>query len=203
MILAGLLLFISFTPRNEAAFAFDLTKTAKDVVAIGAAYSTHLFLHELGHQVVADDVGAESHEMNFLTRRNNKFYFGLSTYQNIPVESKLPYAVGGERMAGLTFEFALQSYRQKPTIYNKALMLISGVDFLAYTLVSNYASPEDDVYDPNLIRTETGISKGMLLSLVAAKSLLNAYRVWDEKAHFIPLVWTDKKSAGLAIRFEF
>jgi hypothetical protein len=203
MILAGLFLVIFFTPQNRAAYALDLMESAKDVVAIGAAYTTHLFFHELGHQVVADEVGADSHRMNFFTSKNGKFYLGLSTYKDIPEESKLSYAVGGERMASLTFEFGLQSYRQQPTTFNKTLMFLSGINFLAYTVLSNYISPYDEMYDPNLIRAETGFSKGWLLSMVTVKSLLNAYRVMDEDADFMPMVWTDKKSAGLAIRFEF
>ena len=34
--------------------AFDV----KDVVSISAAYTTHLFFHEMGHHVVAQEVGA-------------------------------------------------------------------------------------------------------------------------------------------------
>ncbi len=47
--------------------------TAQDAAAIGAAYMTHLFMHEMGHQVLADEVGADSHEMSFFTNKNRIF----------------------------------------------------------------------------------------------------------------------------------
>jgi len=181
------------------ALAFDFT----DVAAIGAAYMTHLSLHELGHQVVAEEVSADSPRMHFFTRKNGRFYPGLSTYKNIPKESKLPYAAGGDRMAGYTFEFALQSYHTKPTTYNKALLFFTVTDFVVYTLMANYWHPENDLYDPNLIRQETGLSKGAILSLVTAKSAMNAYRIMNPDATFFPMIWVDKKSAGFGIGFKF
>ncbi|MCK4791060.1 MAG: hypothetical protein KAV87_45425 [Desulfobacteraceae bacterium] len=153
--------------------------------------------------MVAEEVGADSPQMNFLARRNGKLYPGLSTCQNIPKESILPYAAGGERMAGFTFEYALQSYRREPTTYNKALMFFSCADFFAYTLLSNYVNPDEDMYDPYLIREETGCSKALLLSLVTAKSLINAYRVMNPDANFAPVIWVDKSSAALLLRFPF
>jgi len=172
----GLIVCLFFLPPAECACAFDL----QDAAAIGAAYTTHLFMHEMGHQVVAEEVGADSPQMSFFTWKGGNFYPGLSTYKNIPDESKLPYAVGGERMTGFTFEYALQSYRRKPTTYNKALMFFSCTDFLAYSL-----------------------SKEVLLSLVVAKSFLNAYRVMNQDARVIPMIWIDQESAALLLRIPF
>jgi len=160
-------------------------------------------MHEMGHQVVAEEVGADSPQMSFFTWKGGNFYPGLSTYKDIPDESKLPYAVGGERMTGFTFEYALQSYRRKPTTYNKALMFFGCADFLAYTLLANYVKPDNNTYDPNLIRQETGLSKEMLLSLVVAKSFLNAYRVMNQDARVIPMIWIDQESAALLLRIPF
>ena len=112
---------------------------------------TNLFLHEIGHQMLAEDVGVDSPQMTFFNNNNGRFYPGLSTHQNIPRESRLPYAVGGYRMEGYTFEYALQSYRHKPTTHNRALMFSSCADSLAYTLLANYVQPDNDMYDPNLI----------------------------------------------------
>jgi hypothetical protein len=175
----------------------------KDIASISTAYMTHIFLHEVGHQVVAEEVGADSPKMHFFTMKDCKLYPGLSTFKNIPKESKLPYALGGERMAGYTFEYALESYHHGPTTYNKALMFFSGADFLAYTLLANYVHPDNDLYDPSLIRQEIGLSKEVLLSLVMAKSIMNTYRVFNEDATFIPMIAVDKTSASLLIRFYF
>jgi len=188
----------SMAPGHNAC-AFDLN----DVASIGSAYATHIFMHEMGHQVVAEEVGADSPQMSFFTRKGGTFYPGLSTHKGIPQESKLPYAAGGERMAGFTFEYALQSYHRKPTTYNKALMFFSCTDFIVYTLMANYVNPENDTYDPNLIREETGLSKEALLSLVMAKSLLNTYRVMNPDARVIPMIWVDKESAGLVFHIPF
>ena len=195
----GFALCVLFMLLPPGALALD----SKDVVSIGAAYTTHLFFHEMGHQVVAEDVGADSPKMHFFAVKDGKLYPGLSTYKNIPKESKLPYAVGGDRMAGYTFEYALQSYHRNPSTYNKALMFFSCADFFAYTLLANYVHPENDMYDPNLIREETGLSKELLLSLVMAKSLMNTYRVFNENANFTPIIRVDKDSAALLLRFSF
>ena len=195
----GFGLCVLFMLLPPGALALD----SKDVASIGAAYTTHLFFHEMGHQVVAEEVGADSPKISFFTRKNGRFYPGLSTYKNIPRESKLPYAVGGDRMTGYTFEYALQSYHRNPSTYNKALLFFSCADFFAYTLLANYVHPENDMYDPNLIREETGLSKELLLSLVMAKSLMNTYRVFNENANFTPIIRVDKDSATFVVRFEF
>jgi len=186
-------------PVFDRACAFDFT----DISAIGAAYMTHLSLHEIGHQVVAEKVGADSPKMSFFIKKDGRLYPGLSTYKDIPKESKLPYAAGGDRMAGFTFKYALESYHRYPTTYNKALMFFSCVDFFVYTLLANYVRPENDMYDPNLIREETGISKGVLLSLITAKTLINTYRVFNESATVTPMIMVDRKSASLIFCFRF
>jgi hypothetical protein len=198
-IVMGLLVCLFLMDNGQTACAFGFS----DVASIGAAYMTHLSLHELGHQVVAEDVSADSPRMHFFTRRNGRFYPGLSTYKNIPEESKLPYAAGGDRMAGFTFEYALESYHNQPTTFNKALLFFSCADFFVYTLLGNYVHPENDMYDTNLIREETGLSKGALLSIVAVKSFLNAYRVVNEDARLFPMIAVDNKSAAFLIGFEF
>lgn len=100
------LFFALLLPGVERkAWAFDF----EDVSSIGAAYLTHLFFHEVGHGIVADDVGAKSHRIAFFVRKEGKFYPGMSSYERIPEKAKAPYALGGERMAGFTFDYALAS----------------------------------------------------------------------------------------------
>ena len=179
--------------------AFDLG----DVLDIGAAYFAHLYLHELGHQIVADDVNASNHEMQFLTNKGGKFYLGLSTYDSIPEESRLPYAVGGDRMSGWTFEYALQSYRQEPSTFNMALMAFSCFDFLGYTLLANYVDEDNTMYDPNLIRELTGGSKELILGMVLAKTLTNAYRIIDDDFNLVPTIGATERSASLLFKINF
>jgi hypothetical protein len=196
---ASLIVWLLFMITSEGVCDLEF----KDTVAITAAYMTHLSLHEIGHQVVAEEVGAGYPQISFFTHKNGRFYPGMSTYQSIPKESKLPYAIGGERMASYTFEYALNSFYRKPTTYNKALMFFSCADFVAYTMLANYIHPEEDMYDPNIIRAETGLSKEALLSLVMAKALMNTYRVYNENANFAPMIWVAKDSAALVLRFSF
>ena len=199
MMIIALLAGLFFMPVFDRACAFG----SGDAAAIGAAYMTHLSLHEIGHQVVAEDVVADSPKMSFFIKKDGRLYPGLSTYKDIPRESKLPYAAGGDRMAGFTFEYALKSYRYNPTTYNKSLMFFSCADFFVYTLLGNYIHPDNDMYDTNLIRQETGLSKGALLSLVSVKTLLNTYRVFNESATVIPMIVIDRKSASLVFCFRF
>jgi hypothetical protein len=174
-----------------------------DMVDIGMAYMTHLYLHELGHQVIADEVDAENHQIQFLKQEKGQYYLGLSTYDKIPEKSKLPYAVGGDRMAGLTFEYGLASYREKPTTYNKALIFFTTVDFVGYTLLSNYVHSEDNMYDPNLIREETGIDKELLLGMVMTKAMINAYRFVSGDDRLTPEIRTDTHSAAFVLNYHF
>ena len=196
LLIAVLLLFSS--PSN--AFASDY---ATDTAAIAAAFVTHLTLHEMGHQVVAEEAGADSPKMQFFVRKNGKFYPGLSTHKGIPKKSRLSYALAGERMAGSTFEYALDSYHRKPTTYNKALMFFSCTDFLWYTLLANYMHDDNDTYDPTIVRQETGLSKEMLLSLVMVKSFMNAYRVYNKDARFMPAIMVGRSNVAFVIRYDF
>lgn len=199
----GLLVWLSFISNVKSASAFDFADVLKDTAAVGLAYTTHLIFHELGHQVVADQVGAVSHRMDFFTFKNGKFFPGLSTYKFIPEGSKLPYAVGGDYMSSHIFEYALDSYRREPTTFNKALMVFSCADFFAYTILANYVFPNEDMFAPNLIRAETGYSKEMLMLIVTTKTLLNTYRIIDKNAKISPHIWLDKTSAALMIRYKF
>ena len=187
-ITVGLITFLLLLHSGRPAGAFDLKNAAE---------------HELGHQLAADDVGAEANQMNFFKFKNGKFYPGLSTYKSIPKESKLPYAAAGERMAGFTFEYAFESYRKKPTAFNKALLFFSGADFLVYTFLGNYVYPDNKTYDTNIIREESGCSKEALLGIVLAKSLINAYRVMNKEVNFIPLLNADRNSVSLSIRINY
>jgi hypothetical protein len=193
-----LLILLMAGPKNQArAWEFG------DLVDIGMAYMTHLYLHELGHQVVADKVEADNHQIQFLKQENGQYYLGLSTYDEIPEKSKLAYAVGGDRMAGLTFEYGLASYRERPTTFNKALIFFTTVDFVGYTLLSNYVHSGDNMYDPNLIRNETGISKEMPLGMVATKALVNGYRFISGSDRLTPEIRSDTHSAAFVLNYHF
>lgn len=197
MIGLGLIMWLLLIQIGKS-YAFEF----KDVTSIGVAYITNVFLHEVGHQVVANDVDADSPKMSFLTHRNGKFYPGLFTCKDVSKESILPLAAGGERMTNFTFEYALESYRHKPTTFNKGLLFFACTDFLINTIRGNIHH-EDDTFDSNIIRAETGLKKGELLWLAMVKSLINTYRVFNRDANFTPIIQVDRDSAALMICFHF
>jgi len=55
LIPAGLFVWLFLMPSSQDACAIGFN----DAAAIGAAYMTHLSLHEIGHQVVAEEVEAD------------------------------------------------------------------------------------------------------------------------------------------------
>ena len=184
-------------------FDMDVPTSLSEVFIIGTAFLTNLFAHEFGHEVVAQHVGATGTELNFFKKMNGQFFLGTSVVDNIADESILPYTMGGEFFADLTFEHALQDYRQSPNLYNKALLLSSGLDFAWYCLYAFYVGNESPSYDPITISKETGISRDMLFSVVVAKTMINAYRVYSGNDTVIPYFTVDKNSAMLNIAFPF
>jgi hypothetical protein len=198
-ILTGVIgLWVFFIPMHGVQ-AMDFN----DFMDIGAAFMTNLAIHEVGHQIVADEVGAKNHHIRFFAKDNGQFYFGLSSYNSIPAKSRLPYAAGGERMSVYTFEYGLQSYREQPSTYNKALLFFSTVDFLSYTLVANYLEPENEKFDPNAIRKEIGCSKELLLGFALTKTLINTYRISHKDANIMPLIETSRDGVLFLVGFKF
>lgn len=168
-----------------------------DALQIGAAFLTNLAVHEFGHEIVADNVGAEDSQVNFFKKSGGNFFLGTSTVSNIEDESVLPYAMGGEVFADLSFEHALQGYRNSPNTYNKSLLFISGTDFLWYCFYAFYISNDNPSYDPITISKETGISRDMLFSVALAKTIANAYRIYSGQDKIVPYFKVDRTSASL------
>ncbi len=191
-----LLLVVIPTPT---AWSFNVS----DIFEIGSAYITHLTLHELGHQLVADEVGVTNHKISFFTQRKGEFYLGLSTYDSIPRESRLPYAMGGERMNSISFEYNIEAYRYHPTTFNKAMLFFDTMGFLGYTLLANYVNPDNHCYDPTLIREETGMSKEILLSFVLTKTTMNVWRIFNPETRWSPVIDSNEDSIWFQLKYRF
>jgi hypothetical protein len=168
-----------------------------DVVQIGAAFLTNLAVHEFGHEVVANYAGAEGSRLNFFQKSGGDFFLGTSSVDNIDERSVLPYAMGGEFFADLTFEHALRDYRNNPNSYNKSLLITSGADFVWYCFYAFYVSGHNPSYDPITISEETGLSRDTLFSIVLAKTLINAYRVYSGNDTVVPYFRVDRYSTSL------
>lgn len=190
-------------PGEPSSVKVAVPSTAGDLVIIGAAFLTNLAVHEVGHEIVADHVGATGSKLDFFQTRNGKFFLGTSTVEDIDTDSILPYTMGGEFFADLTFEHALQDYRKKPSMFNQSLLLYSGIDFAFYCFYAFYAADDHPEYDPVTISKETGLSRDHLFAIVLAKTMINAYRVFSGEDRVIPYFTVDKHSAALNLAFPF
>lgn len=197
-------------PKPFTAAALDMEFSSviagiaqNEVSPVGMAFLTNVVLHEIGHTVVADHVGAEGSSIEFFKSHNGQFFLGRSSVDRIDGRSKLPYGMGGAFAADLTFEYALQSYRKAPSLYNKSLLFFSGVDFLQYCIYAYYITDGHPSYDPVTISKTTGISKDVIFSAVLAKTAINAYRVYSGQDKVIPYFTVDKYSAVLNLRIAF
>jgi hypothetical protein len=199
----GVVALTVVTTSPRPAHAFDRWSLT-DPLEIGLAFVTNLAIHESGHHLIAEGVGASESRLKFFSQENGSFFLGLSTATNLPEESVLPYKLGGEIASSYTFELALQNYRHRPTTYNTALLAFSGTDFFSYTVFAFYLAPEEDPrYDPVGIREATGFSRGTLLLAASAQVATNLYRVWSGSDTLAPSFAYDRRSASLNLTYRF
>ncbi len=167
------------------------------------AYITHIVIHETGHAAIANHVGADGISMEFLTNSGGNFFLGMSNVTSIDEDSILPYSVGGEFAANLTFEYALQDFRREPSLFNKSLLLFSGTDFLMYSLYAFYMTDGNPSYDPIIISETTGLSKDVVFSAALLQTILNAQRLYSGHDRIIPYITLDRYSAIFNLKLIF
>jgi len=200
--------YIRYRPLTKGAYDFEFSSVHKDAHSskfklVGAAFATNVVLHELGHHIIADYVEAKGSKLNFLKSKDGQFFLASSTVKAIDEESRLSYNMGGEWAADKTFEYALNRYRNRPNIYNKALMFFSGTDLFWYTLYSFYLSDGHKALDPIAITTYNNISKEAVLLVALSKTLLNAYRIYSGTDRVVPSFGIDKNSVSVNLRMVF
>jgi hypothetical protein len=182
---------------------FALPSNLGEIITMGTAFLTNMAAHEFGHAIVGEHVGATGNTVSFFDKQGGQFFFGMSSVKNIQSESKLPYTMGGEFFADLTFEHALKSYRKSPSFYNTSLMLYSGTDFLWYCFYAFYLSEGHSSFDPITVAKETGLSKDELFSIVLAKTMINTYRIYSGQDRVIPYFTINSSSAALNLSVPF
>jgi len=185
----------------QTAAAFDVR--AGNLLQTGTAFITNLTVHEYGHALVGSSVGAEGISVSFFTKEKNNLFLGYTSMKRINEKAYPTFVLGGEIGANVSFEYALQSYRKRPTSYNKALLFFSGTDFLWYSLYTFYLNEDNPDADPNILRKETGASKDIILSIAAAQSLLNGYRVISGQDKIIPYFTFDRSSIGFQVKVPY
>jgi hypothetical protein len=190
-------------PFNSLSGNLNLPSNTSEIAQIGAAFLTNLAFHELGHAAVADYAGASGNELNFFAKDGDKFFLGTSHVDDIDDRSMLSYTMGGEFFADITFEHALRSYRENPSLYKQSLLFFSGTDFLWYCLYAFYLTDEHSSHDPIAISKQTGISRDALFSVALAKTIANAYRVYSGTDRVVPYFTVDRYSASLNVAIPF
>src|SRR3990170_6637918 len=185
----------------QPAAAFNVS--SGNLIQTGSAFITNLTAHEYGHALVGSSVGAEGISVSFFTKEKNNLFLGYTSMKRINEKAYPTFALGGEIGANLSFEYALQSYRKRPTSYNKALLFFSGTDFLWYSLYTFYFNNDNPDADPNILVKETGINKDMILSIAMTQSLLNGYRVVSGKDRVVPYFTYNKDSIGFHVKIPF
>jgi hypothetical protein len=182
---------------------FALPSNFGELITMGTAFLTNMAAHEFGHAIIGEHVGATGNTISFFDKQGGQFFLGMSSVKNIKAESKLPYTMGGEFFADLTFEHALKSYRKNPNFYNTSLMLYSGTDFLWYCFYAFYVSEGHSGFDPLTVAKETGLSKDELFSIVLAKTMINTYRIYSGQDRVIPYFTVNSSSAALNFSVPF
>ncbi len=176
---------------------------AENLIQFGTAFVTNLTAHEYGHAIVGNSVGAEGISVTFFAKEKNNLFLGYTSMRKIDEKAYPTFALGGEIGANMSFEYALQSYRKRPTTYNKALLFFSGTDFLWYSLHTFYVNKDNPDADPNILQKETGVSKDIILSIAVTQSLLNGYRVISGKDTIVPYFTFDRSSIGFHLKVPF
>jgi hypothetical protein len=108
--------------------------------------------------------------------------------------------MGWEFAADLTFEYALDSYRRKQTLYNKSLMFFSGTDLLWYSLYAFYLFDGQEELDPIAVTKYNNVSQVAVLSMALAKTIINAYRIYSGEDKVVPHFLVDRDSVTLSFR---
>jgi hypothetical protein len=171
---------------------------------IGLAFLTNLAVHESGHVMIAEGVGADKATLKFFGEDDGVYFLGLSTASGIPDDAVLSYRMGGEIASSYTFEFALRSFRRQPTVYNSALVFFSGTDFFWYSVFAFYLSPrEDDRYDPVGVHESTGFSRGTIVAAASTQLVANAWRVFSGTDVVVPSFSYDRQSTMLNLTVRF
>ncbi len=174
-----------------------------DIFQVGAAFVSHVFVHESGHYIMAHMAGAKEVQLNFFTVQGGNLYLGLSTAKGLDPASSLSYKAAGEAAGSYLFDAALESYRTHPTTYNRSLLFFSGTDFLWYTLYAFYLTGnQNPSYDPVGIARETGLSAESILGIAAIQTALNAYRIYSGSDDVMPYIDLDKKWVEFGVRFQ-
>ena len=176
----------------------------RDIAQVGMAFLTNMVIHESGHYIMANSLGAQGNSLDFFTVRNGSFFLGLSTYSKMEKEGRLSYHLAGEFAASQTFEYALHQYRRQKTPYFNALAFFSSTDFLFYSLYAFYISPKQEkYYDPVSIAEDTGLSQEVIFSIALTQTLLNGLRIYSGKDYVIPYFTIDRDFASFNLKVNF
>ncbi|MCI0526451.1 MAG: hypothetical protein L0Y56_03230 [Nitrospira sp.] len=92
LITVFILWFVVAFSAPTAVYAFNFG----DIFQIGAAFVSHVAVHESGHYIMAHMAGAKDVQLNFFTVQGGNLYLGLSTAKGLDPASSLSYKAAGE-----------------------------------------------------------------------------------------------------------
>ncbi len=193
----SLVIFLSFSSKPYA-MGFG------DFLQGGAAFLTHVVVHESGHHVIAEMVEGKDVKMAFFQKKDNNFFLGLASAREIKPESILPFRAAGVVASSHLYNVSLSSYRAAPSTYNKALLFLSGTDFLWYSVWSFYIQKSDDPsYDPVGISQETGFSRDAIVGAALLQTAINFYRASSGNDAVVPYMTLDEERMGFGVTVSF
>jgi len=192
-----LFMVLSIAPKSSAMEVGDLVQT-------GAAFLTHIAVHESGHHITANMVDGEDPKMEFFKNQGGNFFLGVSSVKSIQPESILPFRSAGVVASSHLFNAALNDYRRLPSTYNKTLLFFSGTDFLLYSVWSFYIQDsKDPSYDPVGISLETGLSPHAIAGAALLQSAVNFYRAYSGDDSLIPYFTLGQDRADFGVTYRF
>lgn len=198
VLLIWVLLIVVCVPQGALAWG------PEDFFQLSLAFLTNLAVHESGHYIAGQAAGAPANSVAFFSERDGSFFLGLSTVGAIEERFRVVYILGGHMATGLTFEIALQRYRRVPTTYNRSLLLISGSEWLWYSLYAFYLAPQRDIrHDPVGLSEMTGLKPEAIVMAAAIQSLLNAYRFVSGTDRMFPYFTFDGYSAFFMVGVRY
>jgi len=175
-----------------------------DFLQGGAAFLTHVAVHESGHHVVAEMVEGQDVKIEFFQKKGNDFFIGLASARGIKTESILPFRVAGLVASSHLYNVSLSAYRSAPSTYNKALLFFSGSDFLWYSIWSFYIQKTDDPsYDPVGLAQETGFSQDAIVGAALLQTAINFYRASSGDDTVVPYMTLNDESLGFGVSVLF
>lgn len=201
----NIFLIFFFTIAISFCYPNNVNARMYNAISALAGCMTSGVVHELGHYVVANQVGTGKNKIYFLKKdKDGSFFLGLNLVSKIDERDRLQHTMAGIAASDYLFELTLDSYRRNPLSrsrwYKKGVMFCSGSDLLKYSLFTYTMNMENKYYDPVGIAEQTGLSKEWIIGIGAAQAFLNLIRIKSGRDALIPHFVVDVQGRKVAFK---